>query len=75
MKVKRIKEIWNEWQKLVRRATAYQSKFLLDCIYFIFILPVAIIFKFYSDPLNLKGKPSWIDRTADESKIEQLRNQ
>lgn len=67
--------MWTIWQSQMKKVAMYQSRFLLSLIYFVFISPVAIAFKFFSDPLNLIGKSRWKNREEDKALIEELKNQ
>ncbi len=67
--------IWKKWKKFTEKVVFYQSRFLLNVIYFIFIAPIAIVFKFFSNPLNIGGKPHWIYKRKDNIRIEELKNQ
>ena len=70
-----VKTIWEKIKTILKKITVFQSKALLFLIYFIFITPVAILFKILSDPLNLKGRPYWFLKVENEKEINQLKNQ
>ncbi len=71
----KIKKIWDKWKKLSQKIIVFQSKILLALIYFIFVSPIAIMMKIFSDPLKLKGRPQWFVREKEDPVIEKLREQ
>jgi len=70
-----IKTIWEKTKVILKKIAAFQSKVLLSIIYFIFITPVAVLFKIFSGSSGFESKASWSLKVENEKQISQLRNQ
>ncbi len=73
--MRNIQKIWKKWRNFTKNAATHQSKFLLNLIYFVFIAPIAVVFKIISNPLNLGGKPHWINKESGKIGMNELKNQ
>ncbi len=49
-----FKRFWLNWRDFSKRAGRFQSRIMLSLFFFIFISPLALILKIFSDPLKIK---------------------
>ena len=49
-----FKRFWLNWRDFSKRAGNFQSRIVLSLFFFIFISPLALILKMFSDPLKIK---------------------
>lgn len=73
-----LKAIWRWWRPVARKIGNWQARIFLMLFYFLFISPVAITIKLFSDPLNLKkqNNPSfWIKRSRKQQNLDQAKEQ
>ena len=54
-----FKTLWRGWLVVSRKIGYFQSQLLLALIYFVVIAPFALAVRLFSDPLRLRGAPSW----------------
>ncbi len=47
------------WLVVARKIGYLQSRILLTLVYFFVIAPFALAVRLFSDPLRLRGAPSW----------------
>jgi len=72
-----IKKGWIKWKKFGRAAANVQAQIIFTLFYFLILWTVGIVFRIFSDPLNIKNKSikstfsKW--NTLDDS-LEQARN-
>lgn len=68
---------WNHWKKIARAIGVVQTRILMVCLYFVFVLPVGLIMRSSSDPLHLKRPrgSNWSPHRDDEPSIESARRQ
>ena len=50
------KFLWKKWLIVAQAIGNFQAQLILSLFYFIILAPVAILFKLFADPLNLKAK-------------------
>ena len=78
---KSLKELWKTWRLFSRKTGAFQSRVLLSLFYFIFLTPIGLIIKIFSDPLNINrpGRGAsgsfWLSRKAIKAEIDDFRRQ
>jgi fatty acid desaturase len=65
------------WMKFAELFGNFQMFLVLTLVYWIMILPLAIVFKLFADPLALKrsGKSKWIKRQPNTSILESMKKQ
>jgi hypothetical protein len=71
-----FKQLWERWKLFAEKLGNFQSRLIMGYFYFFIVTPFALIMKFGSDPLTLKGTNSqseWTtfdntSRTLEESK-------
>ena len=68
---------WRRWLKVAELMGNVQMIVLLTLIYWTFVLPLALPFKLFVDPLALKrtGRPRWISRDRISSILESMHRQ
>lgn len=54
-----LRALWRAWLVLARKIGRFQSLLTLSLVYFVVIAPFAVAIRLFSDPLGLKGAPSW----------------
>lgn len=52
--MKFLKLLWKKWLVVAHAIGNFQSQLILSVFYFIFIFPLGVVFRFFSDPLRLK---------------------
>lgn len=70
--------IWNKWLNFAHKVGNFNARIVLSLFYFIFVAPLAIGVKVFSDPLRIKKRASssyWIEKDIKEQDIEGARRQ
>lgn len=49
-----LKLVWKKWLVIAHTIGNFQAQVILSVFYFIFIFPLGIFFRLFSDPLHLK---------------------
>ena len=73
-----IKKLWQSWKNFSKRMGNFQSRIILSFFFFIFVSPVALAVKIFSDPLNIKHqsrKSHWLTKKEIKTDLEQYRKQ
>ncbi len=73
-----LKRLWNWWKPIAEKIGNFQARIILSVFYFIFVTPIALGVKLFSDPLRMKksNQGSWlISREAREDSIEEAEKQ
>jgi hypothetical protein len=76
-----IARAWRSWGRLTPHIGNFQARVLLTLIYFTWLVPFAMLVRFCSDPLDIRGvhKPSaataWKKRAAPQRDLQALRGQ
>jgi len=73
-----IKKLWQIWNNFSKRMGNFQSRIILSFFFFIFVSPVALAVKMFSDPLNIKHqttKSHWLSKKEIKTDLEQSRRQ
>ncbi len=68
---------WRGWSQFARRLGAFQSRIWLSIFFFIFVTPLALISKGFSDPLHTKNSSgsSWLPKSENNGTLDQFRKQ
>jgi hypothetical protein len=72
------RRLWERWKHLARRVGDFQARVLLTLFYFLILGPLAVVLRWCSDPLAIKGTTprGWSNREAKEGiPLEQARRQ
>jgi hypothetical protein len=73
-----LKRIWNWWKPIAEKIGNFQARIILSVFYFIFVTPIALGVKLFSDPLRMKKINQgswWIPRDAREDSVEEAEKQ
>lgn len=71
------KVIWNKWLSFSHKVGNFNARIILSLFYFLFVTPLAIGVKLFSDPLRVKKKTSsyWIEKEQKRQGIEEAKRQ
>jgi len=60
--------LWEAWKRFARRVADFQARLILTVFYYLFFSPFAMIVRWSSDPLAIKGRraPAWHPRDKQE---------
>ena len=60
--------LWEAWKRFARRVADFQARLILTFFYYFFFAPFAMIVRWFSDPLEIKGQrvPGWHARGKPE---------
>jgi hypothetical protein len=63
---------WARWKKIARAIGVVQTRILMVCLYFLFVLPVGIVMRLRGDPLRLKrpAGSNWTPHRDAEASVE-----
>ena len=72
-----LRATWTRWKKIARAVGVVQTRILMVCLYFIFVLPVGVVARLSGDPLRLKRPTgsNWTPHRDEEASIESVRRQ
>jgi hypothetical protein len=72
-----LRSAWTHWKKIARAVGVVQTRILMVCLYFIFVLPVGVVARLNGDPLNLKRPTgsNWTPHQDEKATIESARRQ
>ena len=73
---RRLKTIWQGWQKVAKRIGDFQTRLILSLLYIVIVLPIGLIARLFSDPLALKKSAThWDAKASSPPRIEEARRQ
>jgi hypothetical protein len=49
-----LKQLWEGWKKIALKIAHVQGNILLSIIYFVVVMPIALLFRMTQDPLSVK---------------------
>jgi hypothetical protein len=72
-----LRAAWRRWKKIARAVGVVQTRILMMCFYFIFVLPVGVVARLNGDPLRLKRRngSNWTPHQDEKASIESVRRQ
>ncbi len=72
-----IKALWGRWLLVAKKIAYVQSLFIMTVVYFVVLGPFALAIRFFSDPLGLRGAPSWqpVARGREPASLASIRQQ
>jgi hypothetical protein len=72
-----LRAAWTRWKKIARAIGVVQTRILMVCLYFIFVLPVGIVLRLTGDPLRLKrpAGSNWAPHRDEEPSVDAARRQ
>jgi hypothetical protein len=66
-----IKRIWEAWKRIAHKIGNFQARLLLTIFYAIVVLPFGVAARLFSDPLQIKRRPTqWGDHPNDSCDME-----
>lgn len=64
--LQRLKVGWQAWKRFSRKVGDFQARVLLTIIYGAVVLPFGLLARCFSDPLQIKHRPSkWTDHSPE----------
>jgi hypothetical protein len=61
-----LKALWVAWKRIAHKIGNFQARVLLTIIYAIVVLPFGLAVRLFSDPLQIKKRPTkWMDHPQD----------
>jgi hypothetical protein len=61
-----LKVFWSIWKRVAHRIGNFQARVLLTILYAVILLPFGVISRLFSDPLQLKHRPTkWMDHPPE----------
>lgn len=63
-----LKVLWRGWLFVARKIGYVQSMLVMSVMYFVAIAPFALGIRLFSDPLRLRGAPSWHPFASDRQR-------
>ena len=71
-----LKRLWQGWKRIAHVIGDFQARVLLTVIYAAVVLPFGVVFRFFSDALRIKHKPTeWLDYPHNPSDMDWARRQ
>lgn len=73
-----LKKIWDNWKSFAERMGSFQSRVILSFFFFLFITPLALATKAFSDPLGLKKCSTtthWLEKKKIKTDLAEMRRQ
>ena len=73
-----MRKAWEKWKVISNKLLEKETTIILTILYIILISPIALVFKLFVDPLNLKlrRKSFWFEKdTSNVSCLEAFKNQ
>jgi hypothetical protein len=72
----RFKELRRRWQEVAKRVGDFEARLILSVFYLLFVLPIGLVVRLFSDPLGLKKTAArWIHRPSTPARIDDARRQ
>ena len=53
-----LRDLWTAWKRLARIIGDFQARLLLTVLYVVLIVPVGLVIRLLSDPLQVRGGAS-----------------
>lgn len=72
-----FRRAWEGWKKIAHVIGVFNTRVIMSILYFIVVLPMGLVFRLVSDPLQLQEPKdsNWVALPADEHKLESARQQ
>jgi len=72
-----VKQLWQRWLKVTETVGTIQMIIFLSVVYWIFLMPMALLFKLLTDPLALEQPQAsrWVRHRPLTEILESMRNQ
>jgi hypothetical protein len=63
------------WKAFSKRMGNYQGRLILAFFYFVVVLPFGLLVRLFADPLGMRKKPAWLEKSKGTDGIEPARLQ
>ncbi len=72
-----LRRAWDHWKKITRAIGVVQTRILMVCFYFVFVLPIGLVMRLRGDPLHLKAPAgtNWMPHRHEDPSLETARRQ
>jgi len=73
-----LKRLWNWWKPIAEKIGNFQARIILSVFYFLFVTPIAMGVKLFSDPLKMKKSDQaswWFPRENSKVSLEEAGRQ
>jgi hypothetical protein len=73
-----LQQLWSKWKALAARIGNFQGRVILTVFYFVFVTPLGVAVRLFSDPLHIKRHPGgtfWQRKAQPEATLEEARQQ
>ena len=73
-----LQQLWSKWKALAARIGNFQGRVILTVFYFLFVTPLGLAVRLFSDPLRLKhrsGDTFWQKKAQPKPTLEEARQQ
>ncbi len=72
-----LRQAWDHWKKIARAIGVVQTRILMVCFYFVFVLPIGLVMRLRGDPLHLKAPAgtNWMPHRHEDPSLETARRQ
>ena len=72
-----VRLAWDHWKKIGRAVGVVQTRILMVCFYFVFVLPIGLLIRLRGDPLHLKppAGTNWTPHRHEEPSVDSARRQ
>jgi len=71
-----LKNLWQRWQKVAKRIGDFQARLILSLVYILIVLPMGLIARMFSDPLERKKTAAhWNAKPSSPPRIDEARRQ
>lgn len=73
-----LKRLWNWWKPIAEKIGNFQARIILSVFYFVFVTPIALGVKLFSDPLGIRKSNQgswWIPREPKQTSVEEAQRQ
>jgi hypothetical protein len=69
---------WERWKKIAHAIGVFQTKLILNLLYYTLLLPFGVMLRLFGDPLSVRPsrrETGWLERTTRDKSLDDLRKQ
>ena len=72
-----LKKYWNKWKVIAEKIGNFNTRLILTLFYIIFVVPIGLIMKVFTDRLKLRhpSGSAWITKKTQENEQDYARRQ
>jgi hypothetical protein len=72
-----LRRAWEGWKRFAHVLGVFNTRVIMTVLYFLIVLPVGVIFRMVSDPLQLAEpkETNWVELPPQEHALEEARQQ